>query len=110
MDLKVTHQDHIAIVEIPGDNLEASNAVAFKEAIGAVLETHKQVIFDLSQLQFVDSSGLGAMLSCLKKLNALQGGLKLCGVTKPVQSLFELVRMNRVFSIYATQEEAIQAF
>lgn len=110
MDLNITHKDQIAIIEIPGDNLEASNAMAFKEAIASVLETNKRIIFDLSQLQFVDSSGLGAILSCLKKLNAVQGSLKLCGVTKPVQSLFELVRMNRVFSIYPTREEAIQAF
>jgi len=110
MDLQIEQIGQITVVLVPGENLEASNAAAFKEAIGPVLEANKQVVLDLSQLQFVDSSGLGAILSSFKRLNMLGGSLKLCRLTRPVQSLFELVRMNRVFSIYVTRDAAIDAF
>ena len=68
------------------------------------------MVFDLSKLRFVDSSGLGAFLSCLRKLNAKGGDLKLCGMSKQVRAVFELVRMHRIFDIYGTREEAVRAF
>jgi anti-sigma B factor antagonist len=64
----------------------------------------------MSELKFVDSSGLGAILSCLRQQNASGGELKLCGMLKPVRALFELVRMHRIFDMYNTREEAIMAF
>ena len=60
----------------------------------------RKVVFDLRELRFVDSSGLGAILSCLRQLNGKGGELKLCGMTKPVRALFELVRMHKIFDIY----------
>jgi anti-sigma B factor antagonist len=64
----------------------------------------------MSALQFVDSAGLGAILSCLRKLTAAEGDLKLCGLTGPVRAIFEISRMHRIFDIYATRAEAIAAF
>jgi anti-sigma B factor antagonist len=82
------------VVGLPGGSLDAGNA---------------KVVFDMSQLQFVDSSGLGALLSCLRQLNAAGGGLTLCGIAKPVCSLFELVRMDRISEIFDTKTDAVGA-
>jgi anti-sigma B factor antagonist len=68
------------------------------------------VILDLGRLRFIDSSGLGAMLSCLRQLNAAGGDLKLCGMSKAVRAVFELVRMHKIFDIYGTREQAVSAF
>jgi len=64
----------------------------------------------LGRLRFVDSSGLGAFISCLRKLNAKGGDLKLCGMSKQVRAVFELVRMHRIFDIFGTRDEALRAF
>jgi anti-sigma B factor antagonist len=58
----------------------------------------------------VDSSGLGAFISCLRKLNGKGGDLKLCGMSKQVRAVFELVRMHRIFEIFGTTDEAVHAF
>jgi anti-sigma B factor antagonist len=100
----------VAVVVIPGDTLDASNTKAFKRDIAPVLETHAKVVFDLTQVRFVDSSGLGALLSCLRRLNQAGGDLKLCGVTKPVRALLQLVRMHQILDVLNTREEAIRAF
>ncbi len=100
----------IAIVTIPGKSLDSGNSREFKAEIAPVLEAHRKLVFDLSQLSFVDSSGLGAILSCLRQANAGGGDLKLCGLSKPVRALFELVRMHRIFDILNSREEAIRAF
>ncbi len=110
MDMELEKLNGVAIVALQGEILDAGNAKAFKREIRPVIEADALVVFDMARLQFVDSSGLGAILSCLRQLNALGGDLKLCGMSKPVRALFELVRMHRIFEIFNTVEEAVRAF
>jgi anti-sigma B factor antagonist len=110
MSLVTTNLDGVVVVEIPGPSLDASNAKDFKNEVSPFLANESKVVFDMQHLGFVDSSGLGSILSCLRQLNASGGDLKLCGMTKPVRALFELVRMHRIFDIYDTREQAIAAF
>ncbi len=110
MEISVEKKRGVAIVSLMDGHLDASNAEEFRNAMAPVLEQEPHVVFDLCAVGFIDSSGLGALLSCLRQLNSRGGELKLCGMTKPVQVLFELVRMNRVFEIFSGQDEAIRAF
>lgn len=110
MEIAVDKMGDVNVAAIPVDELDASNAGEFKRDIGPVLQTSTKLVLDLSRLNFVDSSGLGAMLSCLRQLTARGGDLKLSGMSKQVRALFELVRMHRIFDIYGTREEAIGAF
>jgi anti-sigma B factor antagonist len=110
MEITPEKMGDVTVVVLPGEQLDASNAKDFKRDIAPVLAANAKVVFDVSQLRFVDSSGLGAILSCLRQLNAAGGDLKLCGMAKPVRALFELVRMHRIFDIYGTRDEAVRAF
>jgi len=110
MEIAVDKVDSIAVAAVPVDELDASNAGEFKRDIAPVLQANTKLVLDLSRLRFVDSSGLGAMLSCLRQLTAKSGDLKLCGMSKQVRGLFELVRMHRIFDIFGTREEAVRAF
>ena len=100
----------VAVAAVPVEELDASNAGEFKRDVAPLLEANTKLVLDLSRLRFVDSSGLGAFISCLRKLNAKGGELKLCGMSKQVRAVFELVRMHRVFDICSTREEAVRAF
>ena len=95
------------LVAIDGEHLDAGNAAAFKALIKPCLDQNALVVVDMSRLRFVDSSGLGAMLSCLRHMNNKQGQLMLFALSKPVRSLFELVRMHRIFAIYNDLSEAM---
>lgn len=109
MKLIVTEaSETAAIVSFPVDNLDAGNVKAFRDAIQEVTGSREIVLLDMSPLNFVDSSGLGALLSCLRTMNAKNGQLRLFGMTKPVKALFELVRMHRIFTIYNSREEAME--
>ncbi len=110
MEITVDKIESVAVAAVPVDELDASNAAEFKRDIAPVLQANSKLVLDLSRLRFVDSSGLGAMLSCLRQLSAKSGDLKLCGMSKQVRALFELVRMHRIFDIYGTKEEAVKAF
>jgi anti-sigma B factor antagonist len=100
-------ENGVAVVAFTRDSLDASNTKTFKEDMQPVLGQHQRILLDLEALQFVDSSGLGAMLSCLRAMHDKGGHLALCGMSKPVRTLFELVRMYRIFDIYANRSEAL---
>ena len=95
---------------MPVKSLDASNSQEFKSDISSLLEANSKVIFDMANLGFVDSSGCGAILSCLKKIKGKRGELKICGLQDRVSDLLKLMRLERVFDIKTTKEDAINAF
>ncbi len=99
-DIEKTQDGLSAIILVHSESLDASNVKEFKAALQPALGAHQNIILDMSELSFVDSSGLGALLSCLRTMSNKNGQLKLCSMAKPVKALFELVRMHRIFSIY----------
>lgn len=100
----------VHLVQLNAPHLDASNAKAFKEAMEPVLENCQRIVFDMSELRFVDSSGLGALIACLRRTHKSQGDFKLCSMSRPVQALFELMRMHKVFNIHQSPEEAMRSF
>jgi len=101
---------NILIVKLLSEVLDINNARTFKTDIRNILEDNKKVVFDLNLVKFIDSSGCGILLSCLRELNDSGGDLKFYGVQKQVRTLFELIRMNRIVDILDTKEEAVNAF
>jgi anti-anti-sigma factor len=110
MDIPVQTVGDVAVVVVPVSELDADATPEFKRVMAPVLEAHAKVVFDLSQVRFVDSSGLGAFLSCLRKAIAKGGDLKLCCVSKQVRTVIELVRMHRMVEIFDTVDQAVSAF
>lgn len=100
---------NVRIISVHGE-LDASNVTHFKESVLPLLASPIKLLIDLSATQFIDSSGLGAMISCQRHAVAAGGRMKLCGMSPQVKSAFELVRLNLLFDIHSTREEAIKAF
>ena len=107
-----TTLDHILIITLEGESLDAGYASEFKEKVINLLASVKiyNVVFDLSQVRFIDSSGLGVFLSLLRFCSQHNGELKLASLNKTVRTMFELVSMHKIFEIYNTTEEAVQSF
>lgn len=112
MELSHTVQSNILIVTLQEERLDAMTAPSFKEGIlDLIKETGvMKVVLDLSHLIFIDSSGLGAFLATQRKLNMQDGKLKLAHLNKPIQTMFEMVSMHRIFDIFPTVEDAIKSF
>jgi anti-sigma B factor antagonist len=100
----------VTIFAVNVDELDAGNADDFRRAIAPVLKDCRKLVLDLGRVQFVDSRGCGAILSCLKHISPAGGDLKLCQVTPPVRMVFDLIRMDRICAIVDSREEAVQAF
>lgn len=110
------------------ERLDLSVAGEFRAAlIELVKNGHRNLVVDLSGVAFIDSSGLGALVSALKMLKtgkdrrgaarphpsrrpAARGDVRLAALQPPVVSLMEIIRMNRVFKSYLTVDEAAESF
>jgi anti-sigma B factor antagonist len=100
----------VFLVELREDALDAARVRAFKDTFTSVVGSHNKVVLDLQGVRFVDSSGMGALISCLRLLDGRGGDLRLASLSKPVRALLELMRMHRVFNIHETPAEAARAF
>ena len=98
------------VVYLSGAALDVSNVQRFRAETTSLFESEKNFILNLKDLKFVDSSGIGALLSCLRKAHAAGGDVKLAELPPNVRSLFELVRMDRLFEIFETKAEAAASF
>src|SRR5262249_1853128 len=97
------------VVKILTPRLDAREAVDFKTTMAEYVSSGQHtIVLNLAEARFIDSSGLGAIVSVLKLLGR-HGGLVLCGAVEPVMSLFKVHRMDRVFQIIANESDALTA-
>lgn len=108
--IQVQQAEHTLVVEVAHTVFDAHTSKEFRGEMENKLKDRQQVVLDMSRVTFIDSTGLGALISCLRQVNAGGGDLKLCGLTANVRSLFQMVRMHRLFEIYNTRDEAVRAF
>lgn len=112
MNISHLFENQILTVTLEGENLDAKEAPLIKQkVIDLIAENNaSKVILDLHHLNFIDSSGLGSLLSLLRALNGRGGDLKIASMTKPIRTVFELVCMHKIFEIYNNVEEAKRSF
>jgi anti-sigma B factor antagonist len=111
MEISVTEIAGVTILKPMNERLDAHNSDTLKEAMKGVFERGaKKVLVDLGQLRFIDSSGLGALVSGFKNSVSHRGHLALSNLQGQVQSMFELTRLHRVFEIHESVDEALASF
>src|SRR5947208_1072646 len=90
--------------------LDASNADELRQSMSAVERAHSRLVFDMSQVEFVDSSTIGALVGLLRRVRAAGGDVKLAALHPDIEMIFELTRLQRVFRILPSVAEAVQDF
>jgi anti-sigma B factor antagonist len=106
MSLTSTVSGNAQIVTVNANRIDAAIAIQFKEDMR--IETEEgpdRVILDLSSVAFIDSSGLGAIVAAMKQLDDHRR-LDLAGLTPMVEKVFRLTRMDTVFQLFASLDEA----
>ncbi|WP_027184156.1 STAS domain-containing protein [Desulfovibrio inopinatus] len=108
--MKHTTENNITILE-PDGRLDAIQAPHIKNiTVQCVKNGMNKIVMDLSNVIFVDSAGLGILVSSLRQLANSGGDMKICGLRKEVRALFELTRLDRVFDIYQERDAAVHGF
>ncbi|NTW52133.1 MAG: STAS domain-containing protein [Chlorobiaceae bacterium] len=99
----------IGIAELTG-RLDAQNSKELQKTFVSWLQKTRCLVLDCSAVDFIDSSGLGAIVGCLRKTLEAAGELKLAGLNAKVAMVFELTQAERLFSIFTNAGEAAASF
>jgi len=110
MDIATREKGKVLIFDIKGD-LDARNASLLKERINEkIAEGRSLLLINLSEVPYMDSAGLGVLVSGLKNANRLSGDLRMWGLQDEVKSIFELTRLNKVFQIFDDETTAVMSY
>lgn len=113
MRIEVANQGGATVVRPVGERLDIEVASDFRAMLLSLIDQgHRRLVVDLAEVSFIDSSGLGALVSALKTLKRsdVGGDVRLARVQAQVVSLLEIIRLNRVFTTYPSVELAVQSF
>ena len=106
MTIKTEMENETTVLTFKG-RLDASNSDELKKKFKQVHQQGNIFIFDLSNLDFIDSTGLGMIISCLKIVMEAKKKLKLSGMNNKVRMVFEITRAHKIFEIYDSKEAAM---
>ncbi len=109
----IDKNEGILVVRIQLERATLSKAGLFKDTISEKIQDgHKRFIVDCRNVEFMDSTFLGSMVVSLKKINAIDGDMKLVFANKnsPIWLMFEATRMFKVFKSFLSLDEAVESF
>lgn len=109
MEMEHRTEGNVLVVTLLEKRLDARSASAFKDKmVEFVHRGHHRLALDIHEIEFIDSSGLGAIVSVLKQLGG-QGDLVICGARDTVTSMFKLTRLDKVFQMFPGAGDAVAA-
>ena len=98
------------VVKVDGQ-LIVGNRQELKDLVQAALDRgDRRLLIDFSRTGYIDSSGLGALVSISKKIREAGGELRLSGLNEDLRSLFELTKLDTLFAIAETPKQALASF
>lgn len=101
MELNIEDIGDLRVIKVQDDRIDAAVAIQFKDKMRELTDSAPPgVLLDLSRVEFLDSSGLGAVVAAFKQASP-DRRLELAGLTPTVEKVFKLTRMDSVFTIHA---------
>ena len=109
MEIQSQQQGNVDILEFQG-RLDATGAKAAKSALKELTDANRaRIVIDMSGVDFIDSTGIGALIGALRTAKGLGGDVVVAGLLPATRAIFELTRLHRVFSILDDREAAIKS-
>ncbi len=111
MKLKTRMQDSVLILEVKGKVMGGPDATVFQDTIKSEISNgNKKFIFDLGGVDWMNSSGLGILIGGLSALRKSGGDLRLSSVTEKIDEVLRITKLDKVFDIYSTTDEAVASY
>jgi anti-sigma B factor antagonist len=110
MEIVEKNLDEITVLKLTG-RLDASSAPEMKSRVLELIDAGKiKVLIEMNGIDFIDSSGLGILVSCLRLIDKAGGALKIASLKENPKNLFQTTRLNRVFELFEDPESALKTF
>ena len=109
MDIKVSQNGSVTVISIIGQ-IDASNSKNLKNRFSEIQSTSNNYVMDFSSVDFIDSSGLGAFVACLKSAIEKGGNIKVANLQKKTRMVFEITRIHKICDIFDNLEVAVKSY
>jgi anti-sigma B factor antagonist len=110
MNFRISDSGGIVLVEVDGE-LIVGNREEFKQSVLERVESgERKFVVDFRESSYIDSSGLGALVSLSRKIRESGGELRLAGLNEDLRTLFELTKLDTLFQISESRELALDNF
>ena len=107
MDIK-TERDGATLVAMPEGRIDGRNAADFQDSlIGAIDSSDDRVVIDLTDLVYISSAGLRAVLLIAKSLDQRSAKFSLCSLSAPIREVFEISGFDQIIKIHGSRDEAL---
>jgi anti-sigma B factor antagonist len=108
LDTSISQANGYKILDVEGE-IDVYTAPQFKEAVNEIISSgQKDLIVNMAHVSYMDSSGFGTLLSATKRLRPEGGTVNLVSVNSAIDRMLRITRLNTVFGIYSTIDEAIE--
>ena len=110
MKIKKNPHDKVMVLELSGKIMGGPDFDKFKGEITELVDGgYKDVILDLSGVPWINSTGLGILITGYHSIKAAEGTMKICNVKERVLSIFYISQLDNIFDVYESREEALKA-
>lgn len=107
MDISCENRDDIVVLSLVGKiDIDSSPELKAK-VLDLIEQDNKNIFIDFSGISFMNSSGLGALISIVKEARSREASLTIISPTTFIKSLFKLTQLDKIFTIYDSVEEAL---
>jgi anti-sigma B factor antagonist len=110
MSLHVTKTGEVVIIEVEGQLIVGNRQELKQRVLDEAEAGARKILVDFAKTGYIDSSGLGVLVSLAKRLRELGGDLRLANLNDDLQTLFELTKLDTLFQIADTRERALASF
>ncbi|HEV7797072.1 MAG TPA: STAS domain-containing protein [Pyrinomonadaceae bacterium] len=111
LNISERHVGDVTILDMDGKITIGEGSVALRTAIRRLLEEgKKKILLNLAKVGYIDSSGIGELVSSYTAINKEGGQLKLLNLTQKLEDLLTITKLLTVFDVYDSEEEALASF
>ena len=100
----------VVVVNVDGQLIVGNRHELKQKILDALQSGEKRFVIDFTRTGYIDSSGLGVLVSLSKKIREVGGDLRLAGLNEDLHTLFELTKLDTLFAIVDSTEDALAAF
>jgi len=110
MGFEVTQNGEITLVEVEGQLIVGNRQELKQQVLEQLDNGDRKFVIDFAKTGYIDSSGLGVLVSLSKKIREQGGELRLSSLNEDLRTLFELTKLDTLFRIADTKEQALEGF
>ncbi len=110
MEITIREEGAVMVLNLKG-RLDLASGSGLKEEVKALLSREKSLLhLNLAEVDFINSSGLGVLVSIMKEVRLNKGRLTLSNLATYVEEIFEITQLSHIFEIFKTEAEALDSY